>query len=281
MSVPKRKTVRDVVAMKSGSAAIVCLTAYTAPMARLADAHADLVLVGDSLGMVLYGMDSTMAVTPEMMIAHGRAVVRASARALVVVDMPFGSYQESPEQAFRNAARIMQETGAGAVKLEGGEEMAETVSFLTRRGIPVMGHTGLQPQSVHASGGYRVMGRERAEHMKILQDSRAVAEAGAFGVVLECIDPGLAEEITRQVAVPTIGIGASAACDGQILVSEDMLGLSGTNPPKFVRRYASLDSAADRAMEAYAADVRSRRFPGEEHVYGPAAGAKKAAAAAS
>ncbi len=262
----KRKTVRDIIRQK-GQEPIVCLTAYSAPIARMADAHADLVLVGDSLGMVLYGLDSTVGVTMEMMIAHGRAVVKATRTALVTVDMPFGSYQESPAQAFHNAALIMKETGAGAVKLEGGTEMAETVSFLTSRGIPVMGHIGLQPQSVHAAGGYRVTGRDDTERAKLEHDARAIAESGAFGIVLECIDPDLAGSVTRSVAVPTIGIGASAECDGQILVTEDMVGLSGHKVPKFVKQYANVGGAIEKAMKAYADEVRARAFPGEEHIY--------------
>jgi len=261
----RRQTIRDFISHK-GERPIVCLTAYSAPMARMADKYADLVLVGDSLGMVLYGMDSTVGVSLEMMIAHGKAVVRATSAALVAVDMPFGSYQENPAQAFRNAALIMKETGAGAVKLEGGAEMAETVSFLTGRGIPVFGHVGLQPQSVHAAGGYRIMGRG-GEGAKIMEDAKTIAEAGAFGIVLECVDPDLAGSVTRSVSIPTIGIGASAACDGQILVTEDMVGLSGKKVPKFVRQYARVNDEIEKAMAAYAGEVRARLFPGEENIY--------------
>ncbi len=208
--VTKRKTIRDIAAMKGGESAIVCLTAYTAPVARLADAHADLVLVGDSLGNVIYGFDSTLPVTMDIMVAHGRAVVNATAAALVVVDMPFGSYQESPEQAFRNAARLMAEAGCQAVKFEGGEEMAETAAFLVRRGIPVMGHIGLQPQSVHGAGGYHVTGRKDEEQKKLLADAKALADAGAFSIVLECMDADLAAAVTAAVPVPDRSASAPA-----------------------------------------------------------------------
>jgi 3-methyl-2-oxobutanoate hydroxymethyltransferase len=263
----KRKTIRDIAAMKGGEAAIVCLTAYTAPVARLADAHADLVLVGDSLGNVIYGFDNTLPVTMDMMIAHGWAVVNATAAALVVIDMPFGSYQESPEQAFRNAARLMAETGCQAVKFEGGDEMAETAAFLVRRGIPVMGHIGLQPQSVNGAGGYHVTGRKDAEQKKLLADAKALSEAGAFSIVLECMDADLAAAVTASVPTPTIGIGAGIACDGQILVCDDMLGLSSGPLPRFVKRYAEVSRAVDEAFGQYAAEVRNRRFPSAEHSY--------------
>lgn len=262
----KRKTIADFIRQK-GQAPLVCLTSYTAPVARIADRHADLILVGDSLGMVLYGMDSTLPVTLDMMANHGRAVVSATERAFVVVDMPFGSYQQSAAQAFQSAALIMKETGATAVKLEGGAEMAETVAFLTCRGIPVMGHIGLQPQSVHAAGGYRVMGRDNKEWQKIKNDARAVANAGAFGIVLECLDPDLALEITEDLPIPTIGIGASAACDGQILVTEDMLGLSGHKVPKFVKQYANLSKNIEEALFNYSCDVKARNFPEKVHTY--------------
>ncbi len=259
------------IAARKGGTPVVCLTAYTTPVARLVDPHCDLVLVGDSLGMVLHGLPSTLGVTMEMMILHGQAVRRGLSRALMVVDMPFGSYEESPAQAFRNAARIMTETGAAAVKIEGGETMAETVAFLTARGIPVMGHVGLTPQSVHQLGGYRVQGRGE-DGMRVLRDAQAVAHAGAFSIVLEKLPDGLARQITDAVAVPTIGIGASAACDGQVLVIDDMLGLFGDFRPKFVRRYAELGEAAGEAIASYAADVRARRFPGPEHVFADNAG---------
>lgn len=246
---------------------LTCLTAYTTPMARLVDKVCDIVLVGDSVGMVLHGLPSTLGVTMEMMVLHGKAVRRGLERALMVVDLPFGSYEAGPELAFQNAARLMAETGCSAVKLEGGTSMAETVKFLTARGIPVMAHVGLTPQAVNALGGYRVQGRgEDAE--RIRADAAAVASAGAFSVVLEKIPEQLARQITEDIAIPTIGIGASPACDGQILVVDDMLGLFGEFRPKFVKRYADLAGATEEALTAYAQDVRARRFPGEEHVFG-------------
>ncbi len=253
---------------RKGGDPIVCLTAYTAPVARLLDPHVDLLLVGDSLGMVVYGFDSTLPVTLDLMIAHGAAVVRGSARACVVVDLPFGSYQESPQIAFRNAARVMAETGAQAVKLEGGSEMAETVAFLTSRGVPVMGHVGLLPQSVNALGGYKAVGRDPASAERIRADAKAIAEAGAFSLVIEGTIESLARQITEDVAVPTIGIGASPVCDGQVLVSDDMLGLFSDFQPKFVKRYAQLGTNVSEAAAAYAAEVKARSFPGPEHCFG-------------
>ena len=242
----------------------VCLTAYTTPMARLLDPHADLLLVGDSLGMVLYGLETTVPVTLEMMIAHGAAVMRGTRHACVVVDMPFGSYQESPQLAFRNAAKLMAETDCAAVKLEGGRAMAETIRFLTERGIPVCGHVGLMPQAVKASG-YRVQGRDAAGAAGVAEDAQAVAAAGAFAVVIEGTTRALASAITRAIPVPTIGIGASPDCDGQILVSDDMLGLFTTFTPRFVKRYADLGAAVSQAAASYAEDVRARKFPAAEH----------------
>ncbi|MDO5369592.1 3-methyl-2-oxobutanoate hydroxymethyltransferase [Paracoccus sp. (in: a-proteobacteria)] len=256
----------DILARKGGDP-IACLTAYTTPMARLVDRHCDLVLVGDSVGMVLHGLPSTLGVTIEMMILHGQAVRRGLDRALMVIDMPFGSYEESPAQAFRNAARLMAETGAGAVKLEGGAGMAETVGFLTARGIPVMAHVGLTPQAVHTLGGYKVQGRGE-DGDRIAAGAEALAGAGAFSLVLEKVPEGLARRITEAITIPTIGIGASAACDGQILVIDDMLGLFEDFRPKFVRRYAELGRDADSAIAAYAEDVRARRFPAPEHAFG-------------
>jgi 3-methyl-2-oxobutanoate hydroxymethyltransferase len=257
------------VAKRKGETPIVCLTAYTTPIARLVDVHCDVVLVGDSVGMVLHGLESTLAVTLEMMILHGKAVRRGLARALMVVDMPFGSYEESPAQAFRNAARVMAETGCAAVKLEGGASMAETIRFLVARGIPVMAHVGLTPQAVNALGGYRVQGRgDDAE--RVLRDAVTVAEAGAFSVVLEKVTEPLARRITEEIAIPTIGIGASAACDGQVLVIDDMLGIFAGFQPKFVKRYAELGRDAEAAIAAFAREVRERRFPGPEHVFGEA-----------
>lgn len=260
---------------RKGGEPLVCLTAYTAPTAERLDPHVDLLLVGDSLGMVLYGMDSTLGVTLDMMIAHGKAVARRSKHACVVVDMPFASYQESPEQAFRNSARVMTETGCAAVKLEGGVEMAETVRFLNARGVPVLGHVGLMPQSVNTAGGYAAQGRDSDEAVAILADADAIAEAGAFALVVEGTVEPVAREITGRVPVPTIGIGASPACDGQILVTEDIAGLFGDFTPRFVKRYAELGQALEDAAVAYADDVRARRFPGPEHCFG---GAPKALA---
>lgn len=258
-------TAEDIRARKGGTP-VVSLTAYTTPMARLMDAHCDFVLVGDSVGMVLHGLPSTLGVTMEMMILHGRAVARGLRQALMVIDMPFASYEEGPEQAFRNAARLMAEAGAGAVKLEGGRHMAETIAFLVRRGIPVMAHVGLTPQSVNTLGGYKVQGRED-QAQAVLEDARAVAQAGAFAVVLEKVPASLADRITAEVAIPTIGIGASAGCDGQVLVVDDMLGMFQAFKPKFVKRYADLGAQADAGIAAYAADVRARSFPAAEHVF--------------
>jgi 3-methyl-2-oxobutanoate hydroxymethyltransferase len=237
--------------------------------AQLLDPHCEMLLVGDSLGQVIYGLDSTIPVTLEMMCAHGAAVVRGSWHALVAVDMPFGSYEESPEQAFRNAARVMKETGAAAVKLEGGEAMAETIAFLSARGIPVVGHVGLTPQAVNALGGYRARGRDEAEADKILADARAVDQAGAFALVLEGVMEEIANQATRIVSCPTIGIGASAECDGQVLVTEDMLGLF-ERTPRFVKRYDDLAVRIGEAAATYAAEVRSRAFPTDDQIYRPA-----------
>ena len=264
---PRRITAPDIRARKGAEQPIVALTSYHAHTARLADPHVDMLLVGDSLGMVLYGHGSTVPVSLEQMITHGRVVASAVEHALVVVDMPFGSYEESPQQAFRNCARVLKETGASAVKLEGGARMAETIRFLVERGVPVMAHVGLTPQSVNTLGGFFVQGREQEQWAAIEEDARAVAEAGAFCVVLEAIAEPLARRITESCPIPTIGIGASAACDGQILVMEDMLGLN-PRPPKFVKEYASLAAEIERAISAYAEEVRSRAFPAQQHVYG-------------
>ncbi|HEX8533282.1 MAG TPA: 3-methyl-2-oxobutanoate hydroxymethyltransferase [Allosphingosinicella sp.] len=261
----RRLTVPKIQAMKGGEP-IVMLTAYTARMAQLLDPHCDLLLVGDSLGQVIYGLPSTIPVTLEMMCAHGAAVARGSWHAVVAIDMPFGSYEASPAQAFENASRVLKETGAAAVKLEGGEAMAETVAFLTRRGIPVIGHVGLTPQAVNALGGYRARGRDDAEAEKILRDARAVAEAGCFALVLEGVMEEIAAEATRTVGCPTIGIGASAQCDGQVLVTEDMLGLF-ERTPRFVKRFDDLATRVSEAAATYAADVRSRAFPTEDQIY--------------
>ncbi|MBY5935443.1 3-methyl-2-oxobutanoate hydroxymethyltransferase [Tateyamaria omphalii] len=268
MSATARKTAPlpdDIRAMKGGTP-IVSLTAYTTPMAQMMDAHCDFVLVGDSLGMVLHGLPSTLGVTMEMMVMHGQAVARGLSSAMMVIDMPFGSYEEGPEQAFRNAARLMAETGAGAVKLEGGVAMADTIAFLVARGIPVMAHVGLTPQSINTLGGYKVQGRGDAG-AALKADAEAVAAAGAFAVVLEKVPETLANTITEALDIPTIGIGASAGCDGQILVVDDMLGLFTAFKAKFVKRYAELGKDGEAAIAAYAEDVRARRFPGPEHVF--------------
>jgi 3-methyl-2-oxobutanoate hydroxymethyltransferase len=265
----KRLTVPKLQAMKGPngtSTPIVMLTAYTARMAQLLDPHCDLLLVGDSLGQVIYGLPSTVPVTLEMMCAHGAAVVRGSWHAVVAIDMPFGSYEQSPQQAFANASRVLKETGAAAVKLEGGEAMAETVAFLTRRGIPVIGHVGLTPQAVNALGGYRARGRDEAEAAKILADARAIADAGCFALVLEGVMEEVAAEATRSVSCPTIGIGASAQCDGQVLVTEDMLGLF-ERTPRFVKRFDDLAARIGEAAATYASEVRARAFPTEDQLY--------------
>lgn len=261
----KRITVPQIRAAKNAKP-VVCLTCYHAHTAKLLDRHVDLMLVGDSLGMVMHGLDNTLGVTLDMMISHGKAVMRGSHHALVVIDMPFGSYEESPQIAFRNAARVIQETGATAVKMEGGARLYETIRYLSERGIPVMGHIGLTPQSFNVMGGFKTQGRTEAEWPTIEADAKAVADGGAFAVVLEGMAEPLAAKITKQIDIPTIGIGASATCDGQILVMEDMLGLS-PNPPKFVRQYAQMGPAIEEAVRAYADDVRERRFPGAENVY--------------
>lgn len=270
----RRKTSADIRARKNGEP-VVMLTSYHAHTAALVDRYCDVILVGDSLGNVMHGFETTLPVTLEMMILQGHAVMRGSKQSLVVVDMPFGSYEASKEQAFHSAARILKETHCGAVKLEGGERMAETIAFLTERGIPVMAHIGLTPQSINALGSFRSQGREEAEAIgrgenvigPIQKDARAVAQAGAFSVVVEAVAEPLARRITETIDIPTIGIGASAACDGQVLVLEDMLGLSEW-VPKFVRRYGQLGPMIEEAIQGYANDVRSRAFPGPENVYG-------------
>jgi 3-methyl-2-oxobutanoate hydroxymethyltransferase len=270
----KRITVPSLRARKADGATqepIVMLTAYTMRMAQLLDPHCDMLLVGDSLGQVIYGLPSTIPVSLEMMCAHGAAVVRGSWHALVAVDMPFGSYEGSPEQAFASASRVMKETGCAAVKLEGGEAMAETIAFLSKRGIPVIGHVGLTPQAVNMLGGYGARGRETAEAKKILADAKAVDQAGAFCIVVEGVLEDIASEVTKNVAAPVIGIGASPQCDGQVLVTEDMLGLF-ERTPRFVKRYADLASEIGEAAATYAAEVRSRSFPTNEQTYRPKGG---------
>ena len=262
----RRLTAPDIRARKGGTP-IVALTSYHAHTARIVDRHCDVILVGDSLGMVMHGLETTVPVTLDMMILQGHAVMRGSRRALVVVDLPFGSYEASREQAFASCARVLKETGCGAVKLEGGRRMAETIAFLVERGVPVMGHVGLTPQAINTIGSFRAQGREEKDWAPIADDARAVADSGAFSVVIEAVAEPLAARITADIAIPTIGIGASAACDGQILVLEDMLGLS-PRVPKFVKRYGQLGPSIDAAVEGYAADVRARAFPGSDHVYG-------------
>jgi 3-methyl-2-oxobutanoate hydroxymethyltransferase len=262
---PRRITAPDIRARKGGEP-IVALTSYHAHTAGLLDPHVDIILVGDSLGMVMHGLETTLPVTLDMMILQGRAVMRGSKRALVVVDMPFGSYEESKEQAFRNCARVLKETHCGAIKLEGGVRMAETIRFLVERGVPVMAHIGMTPQSINTLGSFRAQGRDPLDWLKFQMDADAVAEAGAFSVVIEAVAEPLARQITEKSSIPTIGIGASPACDGQILVLEDMLGLS-QRVPKFVRRYGELAGHIEAAVKGYAADVRGRRFPGPDNVY--------------
>ena len=252
---------------RKGREPIVSLTAYHAHTAAIADRHVDFLLVGDSLGMVMHGYETTVPVPLELMIMHGRAVTRGAKKALVVVDMPFGSYEESPPVAFRNAARILKETECGAVKIEGGTRMAETVRYLVDRGVPVMAHIGLTPQAINTLGGFRAQGRSEDQWAALEADARAVSDAGAFSVVLEAIAEPLAAKITAAVPIPTIGIGASAACDGQILVMEDMLGLS-PRVPKFVKEFGNIGKAIDGAIGTYASAVRDRSFPAPEHTYG-------------
>lgn len=261
----RRITAPDIRARK-GREPIVCLTSYHAHTSRWLDPHVDLLLVGDSLGMVMHGFESTVPVTLEMMILQGHAVMRGSKKALVVVDLPFGTYEASAEQAFHTAARVLKETGCGAVKMEGGVKMAETVRFLTERGVPVMGHVGLTPQSINTLGSFRARGREESEWGPILEDAQVISEAGAFSLVLEAMAEPLAKKITEEVSIPTIGIGASATCDGQILVLEDLLGLS-PRVPKFVKQYAAMGRLIEEAVSSYANEVRDRSFPSADHVY--------------
>lgn len=268
MSVQKdirRLTAPDIRARK-GAEPIVCLTSYHAHTAGIVDKYCDVILVGDSLGMVMHGFESTVPVTLDMMILQGHAVMRGSSRALVVIDMPFGTYEASKEQAFMSAARVLKETGCGAIKLEGGKRMAETIRFLVERGVPVMAHVGLTPQAINVLGSFRAQGREEADWERIEADTLAVADAGAFSVVIEAVAEPLARKLSEAVPIPTIGIGASPACDGQVLVLEDMLGLS-PRVPKFVKRFGELGPGIEKAVADYAAEVRARSFPGPEHVY--------------
>ncbi|GJL85962.1 MAG: 3-methyl-2-oxobutanoate hydroxymethyltransferase [Micavibrio sp.] len=263
----KRITIPEIAGHKGRTEPLVCLTAYTTPMAKILDPYVDLLLVGDSLGMVLYGMENTLGVDLEMMIRHGQAVMRGVEKSCVIVDMPFGSYEESPESAYRNAMRVMKETGCDGIKLEGGTDMADTIKYLTARNIPVMAHIGLQPQSVLKDGGYKVKGRQAVEAQKILEDARAIESAGAFAVVIEGTVEDVAAEITQSINIPTIGIGASPACDGQILVTEDMIGLLEGPSPKFVKEYTNIRKDIAAAAAAYAGEVRNRKFPATEQTY--------------
>jgi 3-methyl-2-oxobutanoate hydroxymethyltransferase len=266
MPSPMKRLTVPRIRQRKGSEPLVMLTAYTVRMAQLLDPYCDMLLVGDSLGQVIYGLPHTVAVTMEMMAAHGAAVVRGSYHAAVIVDMPFGSYEASPEQAFTNAARLLKETGAAAVKLEGGKTIAPTIEFLTHRGIPVMGHIGLTPQAVNILGGYGVRGKSAEEADAIIADAVAVADAGAFSMVIEGVMEPIAIDITQKVACPTIGIGASPQCDGQVLVTEDMLGLF-ERTPKFVKRYANMANFVSEATSSYASQVRDRSFPSAEQLY--------------
>ena len=261
----KRKSVIDIKNQK-GKSPIVCLTAYTSPIARSIDNCGDLLLVGDSLGMVLYDYENTLPVTLFQMIEHSKSVVNATKQSCVIVDMPFGTYEESVDNAFKNAAKVMKETNCNGIKLEGGTNMFETVKYLTDRSIPVMGHIGLQPQSVIIDGGYKVKGRNKFDWGKYIDDAIAIEEAGAFSIVLEGMAEPLAAEITSRISIPTIGIGASPRCDGQVLVTEDMLGLTNI-APKFVKKYANLESLINKAAHQYADEVRNREFPGANHTY--------------
>ena len=265
---PMRRLTVPAIREAKGKTPIVMLTAYTVRMAQILDPHCDVLLVGDSLAQVIYGLPSTVPVSVDMMCLHGAAVVRGSYHSLVVVDMPFGAYEESPEQAFRSAARILKETGCAAVKLEGGQAMAPTIRFLSERGIPVMGHVGLTPQAVNALGGYGARGRSQAEQAKLLDDAKAVSDAGAFSVVVEGVIEPIAIEMTRTIDIPTIGIGASAQCDGQVLVIDDMLGMF-ERVPRFVKKFATMSDNIDAAVKAYADDVRSRAFPTPDQTYQP------------
>jgi 3-methyl-2-oxobutanoate hydroxymethyltransferase len=261
----KRLNITKLQKMK-GVQKIVALTAYTYPYAQILDDYVDILLVGDSLGMVLYGYDSTLPVTVEDMIKHGECVVRGSRKAMVIIDMPFGSYQESPQQAFKNAAKILQKTGAAAIKLEGGYEMLETVKFLCERGIPVMAHIGLKPQHVNIMGGYRIQGKDSFSRDLLLKDSKLMTEAGSFALLIEGVEASVAKEITAQVAIPTIGIGAGVECDGQILVTEDMLGLN-SSPPSFVKQFANIKSEIEQAASGYALSVKKGSFPEIKHSF--------------
>jgi len=262
----KRFSINDISRMK-GKNKIVCLTAYTYPFAQIFDKYVDLLLVGDSLGMTIYGMDSTLPVSLDMMINHGKAVVKGSSQALVVIDMPFGSYQESPAQAFRNAALILKETGCQAVKLEGGREMAATITHLVTCGIPVMGHIGLMPQHVNEHGGYKVQGNDSKSAKKLLDDASAIEAAGAFAIVIEGVKNKIAKDLVKKTSIPTIGIGAALECDGQVLVCDDMTGLFTQFTPKFVKQYSNISKELDNAAKQFSDEVRSGSFPTKDHLF--------------
>ncbi len=261
------KTIEDIKQHKGKAQPLVCLTAYTARIAQILDKHCDLLLVGDSMGMVLYGIDSTRGVTLDMIINHGKAVTQGAEQACVIVDMPYGTYEDSPAQALKNAQRIMDETGCAAVKLEGGVTFAETIELLVTNGVPVVGHIGLLPQSVTEESGFKVQGRTETGQEQLLKDAKAVEAAGASAMVIEATIDSVSALITQAVSIPTIGIGASEACDGQILVTEDMVGITGDHVPKFVKQYANVSSIIEEAVATYAQEVRSRTFPGEANLY--------------
>ena len=266
----KRLTVRDIRKRKLSDVnqePIVSLVCYTAQMAKLINNEVDVILVGDSLGMTIYGYENTLSVTLDMMINHGAAVVRSTDKPHIVVDMPFGSYEESPEFAFRSASRIMRETGAQSVKLEGGEEFADTIFFLSQRGIPVMGHIGLMPQRIQTLGGFFTQGKTDKESIKLMNDAKSISEAGAFSMVIEAIPEEVATDITRNIEVPTIGIGGGRNCDGQILVTHDILNLYGDFTPKFVKKYGNVDKNIVKAVKDYSQDVKKKKFPTKNNIF--------------
>lgn len=262
-----RKTIEEIKSSKGQAQPLVCLTAYTMRIAQILDQHCDLLLIGDSMGMVLYGMENTRDVSLDMIIRHAQAVMRGSSQACVIVDMPFGSYEDSASQALANAQRVMEESGASGVKLEGGADLALTIKTLVEAGIPVIGHIGLMPQSVEDASGFRVQGKTQESIAQLIADAAAIEAAGAAAVVIEATIEQVAQDITNAIGIPTIGIGASAACDGQILVSEDMLGITDANVPKFVKQYANVSEQMADAVAQYARDVRSRAFPDDAHIY--------------
>ncbi|MEE9273050.1 MAG: 3-methyl-2-oxobutanoate hydroxymethyltransferase [Robiginitomaculum sp.] len=261
-----RRTTAQQITARKGAEPIVCLTAYDAPTAALIDPHCDLILVGDSVGMVVHGLNSTVGVTLDMMILHGSAVMRGAHSALIVVDLPFGSYEDSPEKAFQSASRVMMETGCQAVKIESGSYAAKTIRYLTERGIPVMSHVGLRPQSVNVLGGYRARGRDKKSTDEIITNAKAAADAGSFAIVVEGVNTELADQVSKAVQIPTIGIGASKTCDGQILVTPDMMGMFDWTP-KFVKKYADMKGVIESAAEQYASEVKARSFPSKEYTY--------------